>query len=179
MKLKIWLLRVVLVLFFRSFDKKFRSPRNASSNRCTVCKVRAYRTRFIVFRRGILNRFYFRLHAYWPRRLWYLSSTSTRRKFISASRYSAILFLSVVRIYVLLRTCTCVCSLCRLTFINYCLRRGRMRSHKSNRALFVSLSAMYMRAGKCYTLYMFDSIYFLHCTPLYISYIPKSCAILS
>lgn len=37
---------------------------------------------------------------------------------------------------------TCVRSLCRLTFINYCLRRGRMRSHKSNRALFVSLSAI-------------------------------------
>jgi len=36
---------------------------------------------------------------------------------------------------------TCVHSLCRLTFINYCLRRERMRSHKSNRALFVSLSA--------------------------------------
>lgn len=37
----------------------------------------------------------------------------------------------------------------RLTFINYCRRRRRMRSHKSNRALFVSLSAT-NGAGKYY-----------------------------
>lgn len=45
---------------------------------------------------------------------------------------------------------TCVRSLCHSTFINYCRRRGRMRSHKSTIALSLFPYQPCIRVGKCY-----------------------------
>lgn len=117
--------------------------------------------RFIVFRVvGILNHSYFRLYAYClgdcnifhrrqrgenlypPREIFrdtplclrdlYPFFTHMRMRSSRAQAYMCIHVYTYVYTYVYVY---------RLTFINFCRRRRRMRSHKSNRALFVSLSA--------------------------------------
>lgn len=149
-------------------DRKFRNSR-VHHRIVTRCAKYAH-MQFIVFRIAvaywiILIFVYMRIASVYCL-LQYLLPTSTRIKFISASRYSEILFLSVVKFYVP-PSRICVRSLCRLTFINYCLRRGRMRSHKSNRALFVSLSAMYARKMLYVRLYILSALYAI------IRYIPS------
>ncbi|KAL0111857.1 hypothetical protein PUN28_013211 [Cardiocondyla obscurior] len=57
--------------------------------------------------------------------------------------------------------------------MNYCLERGRMRSHKSNRVLFLCLLiSRVCEREKCYTFYVLFSVrhYAAH---------TKSCAVLS
>jgi len=147
------------------FDKKFWI---ASSNRHAMCKARIARALSFETPRFIESFLFSFLHTYLPRPIVVSPiDVGAEKIYIRLEIFRDIIPLSVVRTYVLLPR-TCVRSLCRLTFINYCLRRGRMPSHKSNRALSLSpYQPMYTRAGKCYT---FGSIYFSRCTLLYDTY---------